>query len=55
MRGSYDFPSNRRLKRRRRGCVCVRRKKVVELVIERCDGLAGNQAELGRKVVRPAF
>jgi hypothetical protein len=35
--------------------VCVRRERVVKLVIERCDGLGGNQAELGRKVVRPAF
>ena len=33
--------------------MCVRREKVVELVIERCDGLGGNQAELGRNVVPP--
>jgi hypothetical protein len=33
-------------KRRRKGCVYVRRKGVVEFVINRRDGLGRNQAEI---------
>ena len=35
--------------------MCIRRERVVELVIERCDGLGGNQAEIRPQVVPPAF
>ena len=56
-RRSYDRPSSssRRKKRRRRGCVCVRRKRVVELVINGCERLSRNQAEIRPQVVPPEF
>ena len=55
MNSSDNRRSSRRENRRRKEYVCVRRKRVVKLVIERYDGLSRNQAELGRKVVRLAF
>jgi hypothetical protein len=35
--------------------VYIRRERVVELVIERCDGLGRNQAEIRPMVVPPEF
>jgi hypothetical protein len=43
------------LKRRRKEYVCVRRKRVVELVINGCERLGRNQAEIRLKVVPPGF
>ena len=43
------------MKIRWNGCVCVRRKRVVELVIVRLERLGSNQAEIRPRVVPPAF
>ena len=40
---------------RRKGCVYVRRKGVVKLVINGCERLGSNQAEIRPRVVPPGF